>query len=176
MRPGRGGGGCPFIGGDASSKRTETVRFEINWKKSPDERLYRPVVGGTSGIGLATARRLRARGATVHIVGRSKQRLGEVAATDPGLIGHQADGSDSEAIAAVAAQIGTIDWLVVTLAGSEGVGPIADLDLGMLRNAFDAKFWGHITTVQAVVPHLAPADSITVSGCATDRAPAVAKK
>ncbi|GAA1367547.1 hypothetical protein GCM10009612_52990 [Streptomyces beijiangensis] len=31
------------------------------------------VVGGTSGIGLATARLLQARGATVHITGRNKE-------------------------------------------------------------------------------------------------------
>ena len=100
------------------------------------------VVGGTSGIGLATARRLHALGAAVHIVGRSKERLDEVAVTDPALIGHRADGGDRDEITAVAEAIGGIDWLIITLSGSEGVGPIADLDLGMLRRAFDAKFWG----------------------------------
>jgi NAD(P)-dependent dehydrogenase (short-subunit alcohol dehydrogenase family) len=39
------------------------------------------VVGGTSGIGLATARLLRTGGATVHIAGRSKERLDQVAST-----------------------------------------------------------------------------------------------
>jgi NAD(P)-dependent dehydrogenase (short-subunit alcohol dehydrogenase family) len=128
------------------------------------------VVGGTSGIGLATARRLQALGATVHIAGRDRQRLDSVAETDPALIGHQADGSDREEIAAVADTIGTIDWLVVTLSGSEGPGPIAELDLAMLRRAFDAKFWGHITSIQAALPHLAPAGSITVLGAVTARA------
>lgn len=60
------------------------------------------VVGGTSGIGLATARLLRAGGATVHIAGRSKERLDQVAFTDPELIGHQADGGDRDEIAGVA--------------------------------------------------------------------------
>lgn len=128
------------------------------------------VVGGTSGIGLATARRLHAHGATVHIVGRGKERLDDVAATDPALIGHQADGGDRDAIAAVAETIGTIDALVVTLSGSDGPGPIAELDLDMLRRAFDAKFWGHITTIQAALPHLAPAGSITLLGAITARA------
>src|SRR5580658_4763866 len=40
----------------------------------------------------------------------------------------------------------------------------------MLRRAFDAKFWGHITTIQAVLPHLAPAGSITLLGAVTARA------
>jgi short-subunit dehydrogenase involved in D-alanine esterification of teichoic acids len=46
------------------------------------------VVGGTSGIGLATARLLNAAGATVHIAGRSKERLDTVSSSDPELIGH----------------------------------------------------------------------------------------
>jgi NAD(P)-dependent dehydrogenase (short-subunit alcohol dehydrogenase family) len=128
------------------------------------------VVGGTSGIGLATARRLHGRGATVHIAGRGKERLDEVAASDPALLGHRADGASADEIGALAEAIGTIDWLVVSLSGSEGAGPFADLDLGMLRRAFDAKFWGHVTTVQAVLPRLAADGSITLLGAISARA------
>src|SRR5580693_4918620 len=128
------------------------------------------VVGGTSGIGLATARRLQALGADVHIAGRSKERLDGVAASDPDLVGHQADGGNAVEIGALAEAIGPIDWLIVTLSGSEGIGPIADLDLGVLRRAFDAKFWGHITTVQAVLPHLTADGSITLLGAISARA------
>ena len=128
------------------------------------------VVGGTSGIGLATARRLHTLGATVHIVGRSKERLDDLATTDPGLIGHRADGSNRSEITAALEAIGQIDWLIITLSSSEGPGPIADLDLTMLRRAFDAKFWGHITTIQAALPHLSPTGSITLLGAITARA------
>lgn len=127
------------------------------------------VVGGTSGIGLATARRLRARGAAVHVAGRGAERLAALADTDPEIVGHRADGGDRDAITAVVEKIGTIDWLVVALSGSEGVGPFADLDLDMLRRAFDAKFWGHLTTVQAALPHLAPTGSITLLSAITAR-------
>jgi NAD(P)-dependent dehydrogenase (short-subunit alcohol dehydrogenase family) len=122
------------------------------------------VVGGTSGIGLATARRLHALGATVHVVGRGKERLEGIAAGDPGLIGHRADGGSRDEIAAVVEAVGRIDWLVITLSGGEGAGPIADLDIDQLRRAFDAKFWGHLTTIQAALPRLAPTGSITVIG------------
>ncbi|HEX3731355.1 MAG TPA: SDR family oxidoreductase [Mycobacteriales bacterium] len=128
------------------------------------------VVGGTSGIGLATARRFHARGATVHIAGRSKERLDTAVTTDPALIGHQADGNNWDGIRTVAKTIGAIDWLVITLSGSEGPGLIAELDLNMLRRAFDAKFWGHITTIQAALPYLTPAASITLLGAVTARA------
>lgn len=128
------------------------------------------IVGGTSGVGLATARQLHAGGATVHIAGRSQQRLDTVAATDPELIGHRLDATDHAAVSALAQSIGTIDSLIVTLSGSEGPGLIADLDLAMLRRAFDAKFWGHVTTIQAVLPHVAPSGSITLIGAITARA------
>ena len=39
----------------------------------------------------------------------------------------------------------------------------------MLRRAFDAKFWGHVTTIQAVLPHLAPDGSITLLGAISAR-------
>jgi NAD(P)-dependent dehydrogenase (short-subunit alcohol dehydrogenase family) len=122
------------------------------------------VVGGTSGIGLATARRLSAAGARVHVAARGKERLDELAVTDPVLTGHQADGGDQARMEALAEAIGTIDWLIITLASSEGPGPIADLDLTMLRRAFEAKFWPFLTTIQAVLPHLAPDGSITLVG------------
>src|ERR1022692_3591630 len=94
------------------------------------------VVGGTSGIGLSTARRLHALGAVVHIAGRGKERLAHGAVSDPELHGHRADGGNRADIAAVAETIGTIDWLIITLSASEGAGPIADLDLGMRSRAF----------------------------------------
>jgi NAD(P)-dependent dehydrogenase (short-subunit alcohol dehydrogenase family) len=127
------------------------------------------IVGGTSGIGLATGRRLNTLGATVHIVGRGEQRLDALATSDPALIGHRADGRDHNQIAAVLEKIGRIDWLVLTLSGSEGPGPIADLDLHMLRRAFDAKFWAHLTTLQAALPHLNATGSITLLGAITAR-------
>jgi NAD(P)-dependent dehydrogenase (short-subunit alcohol dehydrogenase family) len=124
------------------------------------------IVGGTSGIGLATARRLQALGMDVHVASRSEKHL---KAVDPGLTAHQADGGDRDAMTALAAAVGPVDHLIVTLSGSDGPGPVGDLDLGMLRRAFDAKFWGHLTTVQAVLPHLAPDGSITLLGAISAR-------
>jgi NAD(P)-dependent dehydrogenase (short-subunit alcohol dehydrogenase family) len=128
------------------------------------------VVGGTSGIGLATARQLLDRGATVHIAGRNQRRLDDLAASDPELHGHRADGGDRDQIAELVEAIGQLDWLVIALSGSQGAGPIGELDLGMLRNAFDAKFWAHLTTLQVALPRLAPAGSVTLISAASARA------
>ncbi|WP_392673665.1 SDR family oxidoreductase [Streptomyces sp. LN785] len=128
------------------------------------------VVGGTSGIGLATARLLHRRGTTVHVAGRSEDRLDAVATTDPELTGHRADAGNAEEIGELIESIGTIDWLVLTLSGSDGIGPVAELDLEVLRGAFDAKFWAHLTTIKAALPHLAKNGSITLLGAITARA------
>jgi NAD(P)-dependent dehydrogenase (short-subunit alcohol dehydrogenase family) len=58
---------------------------------------------------------------------------------------------------------------VVTLGGFGGPGPIADLDLAMLRREFDAKFWAHLVTVQSVLPRLASDGSITLLSAITAR-------
>jgi NAD(P)-dependent dehydrogenase (short-subunit alcohol dehydrogenase family) len=127
------------------------------------------VLGGTSGVGLATARQLNERTARVHIAGRDQAKLEKVKASDPELIGHQADASDPAAIAALGQETGPIDWLVVTLSGGEGMGPIADLDLDVLRRAFDAKFWAHLIAVKAALPHLTENASITLVSAASAR-------
>ncbi len=128
------------------------------------------VAGGTSGIGLASARKLHGRGYDVHLTGRGKQRLDALLKTDPELTGHQADGTDGAAMAAVAEAIGSVDALVVSIGVGEGMSPFAQLDLDSLRRAFDAKFWAHLTTIQAVLPRLAADGSITLVSAVSARA------
>lgn len=128
------------------------------------------IIGGSSGIGLATARLLASSGTTVHIAGRSQTRIDELASSDTRLIGHALEANDAAAVRAVAQEIGSIDHLILTLSGSDGPGPIADLDLSMLRAAFEAKFWGHITSIQAALPFISPDGSITLLSAITARA------
>jgi NAD(P)-dependent dehydrogenase (short-subunit alcohol dehydrogenase family) len=127
------------------------------------------VVGGTSGIGLATAKQLLTRGDQVHIAGRGADRLAAALADTPGATGHQLDALDADAVRTLAASLAPLDRLVVTLSGNEGAGPFADLDLTMLRRAFEAKFWAHITAVQAALPYLSESASITLVGAITAR-------
>jgi NAD(P)-dependent dehydrogenase (short-subunit alcohol dehydrogenase family) len=69
----------------------------------------------------------------------------------------------------VARDIAPLDYLIITLSGSQGMGPVADLDLPELRAAFDAKFWAHLTALQAALPHLSPTASITLLGAISAR-------
>ena len=119
------------------------------------------VVGGTSGIGLATARQLSQRGATVHVTGRSQARLDAVQEQHPELQVHSVDGSSRTAMGELFAAVDPIDWVVLALSGGAGAGPLAGLDLDVLRGAFDAKFWPQLTCAQEALPHLTPDGSIT---------------
>ena len=70
------------------------------------------VTGGSSGLGAATAAGLAALGARVHLVGRSRDRLGTAAAEirlqvrDAELVEHEADISDLDAVRALVDTIG----------------------------------------------------------------------
>src|ERR1044072_1888240 len=74
------------------------------------------VTGASSGIGLATARALAARGGKVALVARSTHALEELAATLPGSLAVTADMTDFEgirrAVADIADHYGRIDGLV----------------------------------------------------------------
>lgn len=125
------------------------------------------IVGGTSGIGLATATLLSGQGATVHVTGRSPERL--ESARSRRLHVHQADGTSRADMDELFAQVGTFDWLVLSMSGSDGAGPLESLDVDVLRGAFDAKFWGHLVSAQAALAHLAPQGSITFIGAGSAR-------
>lgn len=127
------------------------------------------VIGGTSGVGLAVAQQLSRRGDTVHIGGRSQERLAKAAATIDGAHGHVIDARDAESVRTVAASIAPIQRLVITLAGSGGAGPLADLTVADLRQAFEEKYWPTVTALQATLPHLAEDASVTLVGAVTAR-------
>ncbi|HEX7689378.1 MAG TPA: SDR family oxidoreductase, partial [Burkholderiaceae bacterium] len=71
------------------------------------------------------------------------------------------DATDRAALDAFFRDTGPVDHLVLTLSGGEGAGEFARLDLQALRRGFEAKFWPQLETVQAALPALATAASIT---------------
>ena len=119
------------------------------------------IVGGSSGIGRSTAELLSQSGAEVVITGRSADKLKDVAATSAIRV-EQVDAADRVALDELFARIGQIDHLVVCVSGGEGAGPFASLDLDAVRRAFAAKTFIHLDVVQAALPALRPAGSITL--------------
>lgn len=120
------------------------------------------ILGGSSGIGLAIAQALDASGTRVIITGRDPEKL--TAATHT--LSEQAhaeavDALDLNLLQAFYARQPQFDHLVIALSGGAGGGPFRDLDLADLRSGFEAKFWPHVQSAQAALPHLRADGSIT---------------
>ena len=84
------------------------------------------VMGGTSGIGLATAHAAVKAGARVIVAGRHQDKLAlAVAGLGDTARGESVDAADRDALDAFFARTGDIDHLVVAAAGGRGSGALA---------------------------------------------------
>jgi NAD(P)-dependent dehydrogenase (short-subunit alcohol dehydrogenase family) len=93
------------------------------------------VVGGSAGIGLETARRARAEGAEVVLVGRDPLRLKSAAAEVDARETASFDANDTDALEAFFAGLATpIDHVLVT-AGRPYYASLADMDFAEARSA-----------------------------------------
>ncbi|GAB2725453.1 SDR family oxidoreductase [Kitasatospora kifunensis] len=129
------------------------------------------VMGGSSGIGEATAAAFAADGAQVVITGRDQVRLDEAVARIGGATtAYRVDAADRAGLDAFFAETGTVDHLVVAVSGAAGGGPFAQLDLGELAAGFDGKFWPQVRVLQAALPHLRKDGSVTLITAASARA------
>jgi len=121
------------------------------------------VIGGTAGIGLATAAMLVERGARVTIGGRNRERL---AATVKELGGNvQAVAVDAEDVASLSqffAEVGPLDHLVVTVTRRGGAGPASGLAEADLLGAFAGKTVAHLRAIALALPSLAADGSVTL--------------
>ncbi|GHI05890.1 short-chain dehydrogenase [Streptomyces cellostaticus] len=129
------------------------------------------VMGGSSGIGEATAASFAADGAEVVITGRGQDRLDAAAARIEGKVStYRLDAADRSAVDAFFDRSGPVDHLVLALSGSKGGGAFAELDLAELAAGFDGKFWPHVNVLQAALPALRPGGSVTLVTAASARA------
>ncbi|RTD95815.1 SDR family oxidoreductase [Variovorax atrisoli] len=120
------------------------------------------VVGGSSGVGLETVRRMAATGARVIATGRDNGKLQEaIGGLGANVSGAAFDACDRHALDAFFDRTGLIDHLVLTLSGGEGAGEFAQLDLQSLRRGFEAKFWPQLEAAQAGARVLRKGGSLT---------------
>jgi NAD(P)-dependent dehydrogenase (short-subunit alcohol dehydrogenase family) len=124
------------------------------------------VLGGSSGIGLAAARRLQGAGAAVVILGRDAGRLGSARETlDAGAETRTLDVLDRSAMATAFAELAPFDVIVNAATGGErAIGAFLDMDLDGFQGSF-RKLWGYVNSVHLGAPFL-PDDGciVLVSG------------
>ncbi|MBB3131496.1 NAD(P)-dependent dehydrogenase (short-subunit alcohol dehydrogenase family) [Paenibacillus rhizosphaerae] len=129
------------------------------------------IVGGTSGIGLATAKLFLSQGAQVIVASRSQKKV-DAAVKEIGAVqGYVLDFQDESQMKPFFEKIGDFDHLVVTAAGgATSHGPFGSMGIDVARTEFDSKFWGQYATVKAALPFIRKSGSITLtSGAAAAR-------
>jgi NAD(P)-dependent dehydrogenase (short-subunit alcohol dehydrogenase family) len=98
------------------------------------------VVGGSSGIGLATAELAKHEGADVIIASRNVERL-DAAAAKLNAIAIPADVTSDESVADLFRRCGPVDHVVVTAAQLK-TGPFKTVAMEDVRATMEGKFWG----------------------------------
>jgi len=123
------------------------------------------VLGGTSGIGLATVRQLLARGASVVACGRSQKNLDAAKAVAAQAEFRQVDVLDRAALEELFAACAPFDVLVNAATGGErAVGPFLEMDLDGFQGSF-AKLWGYVASLRLGASHMSETGSVVlVSG------------
>lgn len=118
------------------------------------------VIGGSSGIGLETARQARAAGARLIVTGRNQGRL-DAARDDLGASAAVLDLSDTAGLERFFAGLpAPVDHVVVT-GGGPAYGPIATLDFSQAEEVLRQHLLGSLRIARECACRVRPGGSLT---------------
>lgn len=118
------------------------------------------VAGGTSGIGLGTARRFQGAGADVHVTGTRHTPADYPEGDLDGLVFHQLDVAEPGAAEALAAEFDALDVLVPSV-GTVAYGG-AEYDIDTFRQVIDVNLNGVMALCTAFRPQLTDSDAASI--------------
>ncbi|MGX7896024.1 SDR family oxidoreductase [Tsuneonella sp. HG222] len=125
------------------------------------------VLGGNSGMGLATAAALAAEGAKVHLTGRNQATIDEAVQAIPGSTGYVADISDiqstDDVVRAIESSDGKIDVLYIN-AGVGGFAPLREITEDAWDHVHSINLKGCVFALQKAVRLMREGGSVVVTG------------
>ena len=129
------------------------------------------IIGGSSGIGLATAKAVLEEGASIIIASRSMEKLEKAnQLLDHKAMVYQADLADRPSLENLFREVGELNHLFISAAEPRS-GLIMDTDREAIRSSLEIRFWGTYWATQLAGPNLAKDGSIIyMSGNAAVRA------
>ncbi|KFN03389.1 SDR family oxidoreductase [Bacillus clarus] len=120
------------------------------------------IIGGSSGIGLATAKLALAQSANVVIASRSQEKLKHAKELLPGnVMTYSLNITDEKQVQSFFEEVNTIDHLVVTAAETSG-GAFLTTEVSKARQLFENKFWGQFYAAKYGASKLNENGSITL--------------
>ena len=120
------------------------------------------IIGGSSGIGKATARLVAAEGGEAIIASRDADHLRQASEEIAGLVSTcVVDVRDVRSLDACMEDHSPFDHLVVT-AVDVRPAPFLEVSLEDARQVFDVKFWGQFSAAQLAAPCIRKGGSITL--------------
>lgn len=122
------------------------------------------VLGGSAGIGLATAQAAAADGALVMIVSSNLARVNQALATLPATAqGFAIDLRDEAAVRDFFESAGAFDHLVFTAGGPFPFGQVAEVRAADMQEALQLRFLGAMNAVKYASPHILPGGSVVLT-------------
>jgi len=123
------------------------------------------IFGGSSGLGLATARAAATEGAILTIVSGNPGRIEEALQQLPkNAIGQTVDLREEGNIRQFFAGAGDFDHIVYTAGENLSLHAIGETDINDARGFFNLRYWGAFATVKYGTPHVNPCGSINLTG------------
>ena len=130
------------------------------------------ILGGSSGIGLATARAAQREGAAIVIASSRRERV-ERALTQlgEGALGEVVDLADEAQMRALFERVGAFDHLVFTAGETLRLETLDKMPIAPARSFLDVRFWGAYMAAKYGSPQIRTGGSITLTNGVAGRRP-----
>jgi NAD(P)-dependent dehydrogenase (short-subunit alcohol dehydrogenase family) len=129
------------------------------------------IIGGSSGIGLATAKLVASKGGNIIIVSSNQQRI-DKALEEIGneSIGFSVDVTNELQVKNLFEKIGSFDHLIFTAGENLILSNVSDTGLNDAKDYFNIRYWGAFTAVKYAASFINSTGSIVLtSGIASNR-------